>query len=694
MRFFPLASVLAAFGMMVSARPLSADEGMWLFNAPPLQQLQERYGFRPSAAWLERVQRACIRLNNGGSGSFVSPEGLIVTNHHVTADALYKLSTPENNYARDGFHARTRDAELRCVDLELNVLVSIEDVTTAINAAVDPAMDAATAFTARRAAKEKIEGESLAKTGLRSDVVTLYQGAAFHLYRYKRYTDVRLVFAPELRAAFFGGDPDNYEFPRFCLDAAFLRAYEDGRPAKVEHYLNFQQKGVKDGDLVFVAGHPGSTRRLFTLAELEFQRDVAVPMAATAIKNKEVALRSWSDRSAENARRAQDDLFGLQNGRKVMDGSMNALLTPSLLEGKKADEAALRAFANERADLLEARGAWDRIATAQRKLAALQLRHDLLERYPLDSKLFDIARDIFRAVEERSKASGERLREYRDSNRASLELGLFSEEPIYDDYEQLKLAHSMVGYVEKLGFSDAITQAVLANEAPADRAAAIIGGTRLKDVEYRKKLYAMSPGELAKIDDPMLKIARIIDPDARAVRKQVEELDEVKQQAQALIAKVRYAKHGSTVYPDATFSLRLAFGRVKGYEENSQQVPAFTTIGGMFARSDSHERRVPFDLPPSWAEAKSRLNLETPYNFVSTAESVGGNSGSPVLNRDGEFVGIIFDGNIQSMIAPYAYSEIQARSISVDVRAVLEALKNVYRADALVEELERTGSQR
>ncbi|MHA3771770.1 S46 family peptidase [Verrucomicrobiota bacterium sgz303538] len=687
MRLQPLACAITASCSLLTSTALHADEGMWLLNAPPLRQLKERYGFEPTPAWLEHVQKSSVRFNNGGSGSFVSADGLIITNHHVASDAIDKLSSEKKNLLRDGFHAKTREEELRCVDLELNVLVSIEDVTAQVNAAVQPSMDAPAAFAARRAAKEKIERESLSRTGLRSDVVTLYQGAEYHLYCYKRYTDVRLVFAPEQQAAFFGGDPDNFEFPRFNLDVSFLRAYEDGKPAKVEHFFKVQPQGVAENELVFVAGHPGRTNRLLTLPELEFQRDVRVPKSAEAVKVTEVALASWAARNAENARRAQHGLFGTQNSRKVLDGRLLALLDPAVLAKKRNDEVGLQTFARQQPVMEDALSAWPRISEAQKVIAANYTRHGVLEGGPFNSTLFHIARQLLRAVDERAKPSGERLREYRDSNRVSLELDLFSEEPIYDDYEQLKLTHSLIQFAEKLGVNDPLAQIALGGQSPAARSTALVTGTRMKDVAFRKKLYAMTSAELAQVDDPMLALARAIDPAARAVRKIVEEQDEVKEQAHAKIAKVRYAKDGSSVYPDATFTLRLAYGAVKGYEENGHAVAPFTTLGGKFARSDAQGGRTPFELPTRWKNAKPNLALDTPYDFVSTADIIGGNSGSPTLNRAGEFVGIIFDGNIQSLGSDFAYSDVQSRAVSVDIRAILESLKTIYSADALLKEL-------
>ena len=679
-------SLTALLATLFVTAALRADDGMWLLNNPPLKDLQERYNFTPTPAWLEHVQKASVRMNNGGSGSFASADGLVVTNHHVASDALYKLSTKEKNYLEDGFHAKTRAEELKCVDLELNVLMEIEDVTARINAAVTPGMAPADAQVARQGAMAAVEKESLERTGMRSDVVTLYQGGQYHLYRYKRYTDVRLVWAPEQQAAFFGGDPDNFEYPRFNLDVTLLRVYENGQPARVQHYLKWNPNGTQAGDLVFITGHPGSTQRLITLAELEYARDVQVPGVMAYLKNREVLLGSYSARSEENARRAKDELFTIQNSRKVYDGRISGLLDPALIAAKQAEEEALRKFAADHPEL-GAADAWDRIAAAQQVIALRAPRHNLLEAYGFNSDLFSKARTLLRAATERAKPNGERLREYRDSAKTEFELALFSEEPIYKDFEILKVKNFLEYLAMQLGFNDPMVQAALGGQAPAIRAAALVNGTKVDDIAFRRQLYAMTPEELARVDDPMLALARALDADARAGRKLIETQNEIKQQAHARIAQVRYAKDGDKVSPDATFTLRLAYGTTKGLEQDGEWIAPYTDIAGTFTRAEARNFVPPYHLPASWLAAKNRLKGDTPYNFIHTCYSIGGNSGSPTLNRNGEFIGILFDGNIHSLVWNYAYSDTVARSVSVDVRGILEAMRTVYGADALVAEI-------
>ncbi len=673
--------------------PALADEGMWLYNAPPTRILAEKHGFTPTAAWLERVRRSSVRFNSGGSGSLVSEDGLVLSNHHVGADALQKFGDARHDYLKTGFYARTRAEEKKCHDLELNVLMGIEDVTARVNAAVTAAMTPEEAAAARRAVMAKIEKEAAEQSGLRCDVVTLYQGGQYHLYRYHRYTDVRLVFAPEQQIAFFGGDPDNFEYPRFNLDICLFRAYENGKPVKVEHYLPWAGAGVREGDLVFVSGHPGNTSRQLTMAELEYLRDTRFPYVLQRLHRLEVLLSSWSERSQENGRRARDLLFGVQNGRKARTGMLNGLLDPELIKAKQAQENRLRTAAASLPEGQAISAAWNQVAQAQQAIARLNLDHLLLEQaHGIGGTHFGIARTLLRAADERDKPNGERLREFRDSNRTSLELGLFSEEPLYDDLETLLLSDGLVWLAEKKGLGDPLVQTILAGQSPRQRAATLVAGTRVKSVAFRRTLYATNAAGIQAAGDPMLELARLVDTQARSVRKAIETQEELKRQAYGRIAAARFAVEGTNSFPDATFTLRLAFGTVSGYPSGTDRIPFQTTYAGLYERAAQHEYQPPFDLPARWLERKKRLDLTTPFNFVCTADIIGGNSGSPVVNRQGEFVGIIFDGNIESLVLDFSYTDQQARAVSVNSQAILEALRKVYDARELVAEL--TGKRR
>jgi hypothetical protein len=660
-----------------------ADEGMWLFNKPPVRQVEEKYGFEITPAWLEHLQKSSVRFGNGGSGSFVSNNGLILTNHHVGSGMIEKLSTKERDLLKHGFYAATAAEELKCPDLELNVLMSIEDVTERVNAAVKAGQSPADAADARRAVIAAIEKESHDATGLRSDVVTLYQGGAYHLYRYQRYTDVRLVFAPDVKAAAFGGDPDNFEFPRYCLDACFFRAYENGAPAKTPHFLKWKSAGAKEGELVFTSGHPGRTNRSVTLAQLESIRDDGFPYALEKIFRSEALLRAWSDRDLENSRRAKGAVVGTQNGRKAVMARLDGLLDPSLMRRKAEAEATLREPA-------EVDAAIQRIETAERHAHEFEMRLRLFEGGDaFGSGLFGIARTLLRAAAEADKPEGERLEEYRQASRPSLELELFSTEPVYKDLETLRMANALTFLCAKLGAADPTVQSILAGKSPNERAAELVHGTRLDDVALRRQLYDGGSKAIAAADDPMLALAREVDELSRLLRKQADATEETIAQAHREIAAARFAREGDSTYPDATFSLRLSFGVVKGYTDGGEKVPHRTTFGGMHERSKRQGGIAPFDLSDEWKERSGTLDPETPFNFISTNDITGGNSGSPVVNQAGELVGLIFDTNAPGLVSDFFYTEEKGRAVSVHPAAIEEAMDKIYRAERVLAELTR-----
>jgi hypothetical protein len=694
--FFPTSIFILVLAMNTSA---FADEGMWLFNAPPLRQLKDKYQFEPTPQWLEHLQKASVRFNSGGSGSFVSANGLVITNHHVGADTLQKISDAQHNYLRDGFYAKTQSDEIKSADLELNVLISIEDVTARVGGAVKPGMTSDQASSARNAVIAAIEKESKEKTGLRSDVVMLYQGGAYHLYRYKRYDDVRLVFAPEQQMAFLGGDPDNFEYPRYDLDICLFRVYENGQPAKIDNFLKWNSRGPSDSELTFVSGSPGKTDRQLALDELADTRDRWLPYLLRIFNRREVLELAYSARSFENARKARDDLFGDQNNRKRYDGYLAGLLDPQIWSALKAREQRLRDAIGHDSKLRSTIAAYDRIKRAQAEIAKNAPLYNYLEqerpstvgyRGPraFSGNLFKYARLLVRAIDERAKPNGERIPAFRDSARESLELELFSTEPIYDDYEILRLTDSLTDFATQFGADNPLVQKVLAGKSPHARAVELVTGTKLKEVAVRKDLYEKDAAALQAAHDPMLGLARLIDGPARDARKIYDAQAEIKKQAYSEIAKARFAVEGTSSYPDATFTLRLSYGTVRGYEQDGKQIPAFTDFAGLYQRSAEHDNKPPFDLPQRWIDRKANLNLSTHFDFVSDADIIGGNSGSPVVNKSNEFVGIIFDGNIQSLVADCIYTDTQARAVSVDSAAIIEALRKVYDAGALADELE------
>ena len=670
----------------------SADEGMWLYNEAPKEKIKAKYGFELTQAWLDHVRLSSVRFNNGGSGSFVSRDGLTFTNHHVGAACVQQLSTEGHDYIKTGFYAKTQADEAKCPNLELNELVGIEDVTDKVNAGVKPEMSAADTGQAQRAAMSQIEKDCSTSTGLRCDVVTFYSGQVYNLYKYKKYTDVRLVFAPEFDIAFFGGDPDNFTYPRYDLDITFFRVYEDGHPAHLDNYLRWSRTGVKNDELVFVSGHPGSTARMQTIAQLEFTRDVNYPSVLALLKRRIALLQDFSKQSEENARIAQEDIFGLQNSQKAITGYEAGLKDKSIWDAKAADETKLRSAYKADPKHSSASDPWDAIAQAEKLQGDIYLQLNYLERLRgFASGLPQIARILVRAAEEKPKPNGERLREYRDSGLPSLEQQLFSSAPVYKSLDAALLVDSLAEMQDALGKDNPDVQKVLNGKAPADAAKEMIAGTKLDDVAVRKQLYEGGEAAIEASTDPLIVAMRAIEPDALALRKQFDDkIDSVVRLNGTLIAKARFVQSGFSQPPDATFTLRLSYGEVKGYKENGKDISYFTTMGGAYEHAAEHNNEPPYKLPESWMNAKAKLDLKTPLNFVSTADIIGGNSGSPTVNKQGEVVGIIFDGNIESLPANFAYSEVQSRAVSVDSRGIQEALRKIYGATALADELSGT----
>jgi Peptidase S46 len=671
-------AVLALMSMEITA---ISDEGMWLFNQLPQKQLAEKYGFKVTDDWAEHLMLSSVRFNSGGSASFVSSNGLVLTNHHVASDTLYKLSTAEHNYNEDGFLAKTQADEIRAPDLELNQLVSIEDVTQDINAAVSKDLNASQAAKARQAKMAEIEKKSLEKSGFRSDVITLYGGGRYHLYRYKKYTDVRLVWAPEAKAAFFGGDADNFEYPRFCLDVTLFRVYENGEPAKISHYLRTEPQGATDGDLIFVSGNPGRTRRIYTSDALAYQRDHAMPRMLNLLRRKENLLQQYSLNGPEATRRARDDMFGVQNSRKAYTGMLQGLQDPAfiaekrLLEQKNLEK--LKADPQNK-DLAEA---WTTILELQQRKKAI-----LGQAGSLKTQLYSIAQTLILMPTEDKKANGDRLRAFRDSNRESLEQELYSPAPIYSDLEKVLLADELARFLEERGGDHPLSISLLAGQSPRDRAASIVQGTKLIDVETRRSLAKGGSEAIDQSKDPMIDLAKLLEAEYRRLEEIQDELEEIERQAYSKISQAQFVLNGESVYPDATFTLRLAYGAVKSYQVDGETIPSHTTLGGAFDHEKNHEAKDSWILPKSWHAAREKLNPSTPYNFVCTADIIGGNSGSPVVNRKGALVGIIFDGNIQSLTADYYYDDRQGRAVAVNIAGVLEALRKIYDASFIADQ--------
>lgn len=672
-----------ALALFLSPPAPRADEGMWTFNQFPAKQVAQRYGFAPDAEWLRHVRLSSLRIGRG-SASFVSPEGLLLTNQHCALSCLHQLSQPGRDYLQSGFLAPELKDELRCPEVEVNQLLEIADVTGRIRTATEGKRGGEFAA-ALSAAQAVIQQECAAGDATtRCDVVTLHRGGRYDLYKYRRYQDVRLVFAPEYSIAFFGGDPDNFEFPRYAFDAAFLRVYVDGKPLRTKDYLPLAQQSPKPGEVLFVSGHPLATNRLLTLSQLALQRDYVQPWMATYFAELRGVLTAFSQQGTDERRAVEDMLFSVENWLKVHKGRTRELLEGSLFESKRADEQRLQTRVTEGDD------PWAQIDKAVSRHRQIFDRYTLLETgYAFRSSLFDIARMLTRAAEEAEKPQQERLAEYTEASMPAIRQKVLSTAPVDIGREQLLLGWSLAKLRESLGLDDTTVRSVLGQSTPQALAAELVNGTRLGDVAFRRSLLEGGRAAVLASDDPMVRFAVRVDAAAREIRNVYQaEVDSVYLRAGARIAQIRLEEHGSEIYPDATGTLRLSYGIRKDYEDGGRSIASMTTIEQLFGRATS---APPLRLPPSWLAAKSRLDLQTPMNMAVTNDIVGGNSGSPLINHQGEIVGVIFDHNRRGFGGDYGFDGAVNRAIAVDAGLIGVALQTIYGADRLVREL-RIGS--
>jgi len=679
---------LALLSVLLAPSAVLAAEGMWTLDNPPLQAMQKDFGHAPDKSWFEHVMHSSARLADGCSGSFVSAEGLVLTNHHCVASCVQQLSTATEDHMRDGFLAHTRPEERACPAMEVNRLDAITDVTSTVKDATKGRQGEA--FTAAfNAIKAKLSAECVGKDAstVRCDVVDLYHGGQYKIYRYHRYQDVRLVFAPEQSIAFFGGDPDNFNFPRYDLDMSMVRVYENGQPAQVKDFFAFNAKGPEADEPVFVSGHPGSTQRSLTVAQLEQLRAVTLPATLLRLSEYRGRLIQYRSEGTEQARTANADLFYTENSFKVRKGQLAALDTPVLMAAKQADEAALRHFVASHPELAATTGgAWDAIAKALKHYGDFREAEMQIEgAQAFNTRLFQIARTLVRGAVERNKPDADRLPEFNTAALPQVEAHLFSKAPIYPALEKFKLEFSLSKMRELLGADAPLTKQLLGKDSTQALADRLVDGSQLADVAVRHQLWDGGEAAIRASKDPFIQLALSIDDQSRALRKRYEsEVESVVQKNSELIAQARFIQTGTGVYPDATFTLRLSYGRVQGWKEGEAQVPPFTTMGGAFDRATG---AAPFALPESWLKARDRINGDTRFDLAASNDIIGGNSGSPLLNQKAELVGLIFDGNIHSLGGAYRYDGTQNRAVAVDTAAITEALDKIYGAQEILKEL-------
>lgn len=679
-------SLAAAVVCLLLTPLIQADEGMWTFDNFPSKTVGTKYGFTPAQAWLDHVRMSSLRIAGGCSASFISPNGLVMTNHHCVVDCVEQLSTPQQNFVDTGFTAKTAAEERKCPDFELDQLVQIRDVTADVQGAIaGKAGDEANK--ALHAKEAELQQSCGSDPGVRCDVVSLYHGGVYDLYRYKRYTDVRLVFAPEFSVAQFGGDPDNFNFPRFDFDIGVLRAYEGDKPAATPAYLHWSANGSKDGDLVFVSGNPGGTSRELTMSQMDFERDNFFPNVLPNLAEYRGQLAQFVRRGPEQAREANQDLFFVENSFKALFGEQQALLDPQFMAVKQQQEQDLRTKVVNDPKLQPYASAWDDIAKIQKVREQLYTRRLRLSSRAFRGGLLGYAVTLVQAAEERAKPNRDRLPEYTDQALVRVQQGLSAPVPIYKDLEELSLAFGFTYVRRDLGADDAFVRKLLGKESPEQLAHRLVSGTRLDDPKTREELYKGGQAAVTASTDPMIRFAATINDDLLAVRKDYEaRVDAPTRSAAERIAKARFAVYGTSVDPDATFTPRLSYGTVKGFEDaEGKFVQPYTNIAGLFERATG---APPYALPQSWLNAKSSLNLSLPMNLSTDNDIIGGNSGSPLIDKDAHVVGLIFDGNIFSLGGNYGFDAAKNRSVAVDSRALLEGMQKVYHLDRIVSEIE------
>ena len=672
--------------------PVFSDEGFWEFNAVPVERIEARYGVKLDNAFLRQLRRATVRLNNGGTGAIVSANGLLLTNQHVAQDYVQKISSAKTNYVKDGYVAREQSAELKLPEIELRVLEHQEDVTARVNGAVATGMSGAQANSARRRESADIVADRDKTTVLKSDVLGSFKGLKHTLYSYKVYTDVRLVFIPERDVANFGGDDDNYRYPRYWMDGALLRIYENDKPLRTENFLPLAEQGIEAKAPVIVSGYPITTERYLTVAHLEYLNRTELPLLIKRFQSQLAALRAFSALGENESTSMQTQLFDIRNTLKALEGRLQGLEQTRVLDRKRKGEQAWRQQFARQPNSRQFERAFAAIEKARQDLNGYEAERRLLdEAWGFETPFFRVAREHVRLAQEKAKPPNKRLPGFDDAFLARLENNMLSNAPKKSKFEEIKLANSLALMKDVLGEAHPAVKFSLAGKSPAERAAELISQTRLDDVSFRKSLVQQGLPGLETSTDPMIVVARWVDAEALRLRQRYQqEVVDVENEYYPVVEQALQTLPGETRYPDANFTLRLSVGQVMEYTENNKKVLPFTYFNGLFERAQQKNHKEPYKLPELWTSKRNTLQLKTPFNFVTTNDVVAGSSGSPVVNKNGELVGVIFDSNQHALVGRYLYDGERGRAIALDIRGLLVALKEVYGANLLLAELKRS----
>lgn len=673
------------------------DSGkMWTFDYPPVKYFERTYGFTPDEKWFDNARLSALRLS-GCSASFISSDGLVMTNHHCARYALDKVNKPGEDLPDSGFYAPTLNDERRVDGMYADQLISMKDVTAEVQEAFERGKTDEEKVAERNREIQKLQKDaweeykkSQPNDSIYAQVVTFYNGGKYSLYIYKRYTDIRLVFAPQLIVAYFGGDYDNFTYPRYDLDVSLFRIYQDGKPLNTEHYFRWSNSGAQENEPVFVIGNPGRTSRLLTVAQLEFNRDYSYPYIVNLLKDAMDIYSKYIEQHPDKKLEYQTRLFGISNSYKAYTGYLGGLRDQYLMARKRAFEKKFREAVDANPVLKEKYGSvWKEIARIQKEKAEIYEKFQAYNVTGLGrSSYFNIASRLIQYAKAMKMPESNRPMDYKGGALDSTKKKFFPSN-FNPDIEKMFLEYQLGFMSSVFGTSNEAFNRLLGGRTPTDAAHDLATTTFLGDSSRVVAMLNGSPDAILSSSDPFIQYMESIQKEASEMQARYQNLSAREATQGQKLGHALYDVYGTSIPPDATFTLRIADGVVKGYEYNGTIAPPLTTFYGMYNRYYSFGKKYPWYLPGNWSNPPADFNLSTPLDFVATNDIIGGNSGSPVINKNLEIVGLIFDGNIESLPGEYIYVDTYNRSVAVHSNAILEALAKIYHADRIVSEIKR-----